>query len=77
MYDKILVAIDHSEISGRALAAARGLAALSKGEIWVLHLREREVIGRMGQVPAESEAEAELGVDEAVKSLADAGLPEG
>lgn len=74
MYDKILVAIDHSEISERTLAAAAGLAALSKGEIWVLHLREREVIARMGQVPAESESEAELSVDDAVKSLADAGL---
>lgn len=74
MYDKILVAIDHSEISERTLAAAAGLAALSKGEIWVLHLREREVIARMGQVPAESESEAELSVDDAVKPLADAGL---
>lgn len=74
MYDKILVAIDHSGVSERTLAAAAGLAALSKGEIWVLHLREREVIARMGQVPAESESEAELSVDDAVKSLADAGL---
>jgi nucleotide-binding universal stress UspA family protein len=29
MYDKILAAIDHSEISDRALAAARDLALLS------------------------------------------------
>jgi nucleotide-binding universal stress UspA family protein len=48
MYDKILVAIDHSEISDRALMAARDLALLSKGEVWVLHLREREVLLRTG-----------------------------
>lgn len=74
MYDKILVALDHSEASERVLAAAKDLAALSNGEVWVLHLREREVIARMGQVPAESESEAGSKVDAAVKSLADAGV---
>lgn len=74
MYDKILVAIDHSDASERTLAAARDLAALSKGEVWVLHLREREVIARMGQVPSESDSEAGSTVDDAVKSLADAGV---
>ena len=48
MYDKILVAVDHSEISDRAVLAARDLALLSKGEVWVLHLREREVAVRGG-----------------------------
>jgi hypothetical protein len=33
MYDKILVAVDHSEISDRAVLAARDLAVLSKGEV--------------------------------------------
>lgn len=32
MYDKILVAVDHSEISDRAVLAARDLALLSKGK---------------------------------------------
>ena len=35
MYDKILVAVDHSEASDRALLAARDLALLSKGEVWI------------------------------------------
>ena len=48
MYDKILVAVDHSEVSDRALDAARDLALLSRGEVWVLHLREREVASRPG-----------------------------
>jgi nucleotide-binding universal stress UspA family protein len=74
MYEKILVAVDHSAASDHALAAAKDLATLSKGEVWVLHLAEREVIGRMGQVPIESDAEAETPVDTAVKTLTDAGI---
>lgn len=74
MYDKILVAIDHSPASDHALAAARDLATLSKGEVWVLHLAEREVIAQLGDVPSESNAEAEGPVDAAVKTLTDAGI---
>src|SRR5260370_156276 len=48
MYEKILVAVDHSEVTGRVLDAARELASLSQGEVWVLHLRERETMGRTG-----------------------------
>ena len=48
MFDKILVAVDHSEVSDRALDAARDLALLSRGEVWVLHLREREVAVKTG-----------------------------
>jgi nucleotide-binding universal stress UspA family protein len=33
MYDRILVAVDHSEISDRAVIAARDLAVLSEGEV--------------------------------------------
>ena len=50
MYDKILVAVDHSEASDRALLAARDLALLSKGEVWILHLREREIITKTSVV---------------------------
>jgi nucleotide-binding universal stress UspA family protein len=74
MYERLLVAIDHSEVSKRVLAAAQDLASLSKGEVWVLHLREREVIDRMGLVPSESDAEAEAGVDEAVAAFTKAGV---
>ncbi len=74
MYERILVAVDHSAASDHALAAARDLAALSKGEVWVLHLAEREVIAQMGDVPIESNADAEAPVDAAVKMLTDAGV---
>jgi nucleotide-binding universal stress UspA family protein len=75
MYDKILVAVDHSEISDRAVLAARDLALLSKGEIWVLHLREREIAARTAIVIAdETQDEAKASVDAIVDKLAAAGV---
>ena len=75
MYDKILVAIDHSEISDRVLEAARELALLSKGEVWVLHLLEREIATKTGVVLSdETAAEASAQVATAVDKLAAAGV---
>ena len=75
MYDKILVAVDHSEISDRALLAARDLALLSKGEVWVLHLREREIAVKTGMAMTdETESDANAKVSAAVDKLAEAGL---
>jgi nucleotide-binding universal stress UspA family protein len=74
MYERVLVAVDQSEVAQRALTAAKDLALLSKGEVWVLHLREREVIAQLGRVPSESEAEAESPVDAAVEALTKAGV---
>jgi nucleotide-binding universal stress UspA family protein len=75
MFDKILVAIDHSEISDRALAAARDLALLSKGEVWVLHLREREIATKTGVVRTDETADdASAAVATAVDKLTAAGV---
>ena len=75
MYDKILVAVDHSEISDRAVLAARDLALLSKGEVWVLHLREREIATKTGVVLTdETESEANAKVSAVVEKLAEAGV---
>jgi nucleotide-binding universal stress UspA family protein len=74
MYERLLVAVDHSEISGRVLAAAQNLASLSKAKVWVLHLREREVIDRMGLVPSESDKEAHAVVKDAVDAMLQAGI---
>ena len=75
MYDKILVAVDHSEISDRALDAARDLALLSNGEVWVLHLREREVAVKTGvSLSDESMDEASAAVAAAVDKLTAAGV---
>jgi len=74
MYEKVLVAIDRSENSKRALAAAHKLASLSDGEVRVLHLREQEVIPRMGLVADESPEEAHLWLESAVDELRNAGV---
>jgi nucleotide-binding universal stress UspA family protein len=75
MYDKILVAVDHSEPSDRALLAARDLALLSKGEVWVLHLREREIATKTGVVLTDETAdEASAAVEAAVDKLTAAGV---
>jgi nucleotide-binding universal stress UspA family protein len=44
MYDRILMAVDHSDVAKRVINAARELASLSNGEVWVLHLREMETM---------------------------------
>jgi len=75
VYDKILLAVDHSEMSDRAVTAARDLAVLSKGEVWVLHLRERETAAKTGVlVPDETTDEANAKVRASVEALARAGV---
>jgi nucleotide-binding universal stress UspA family protein len=74
MYDRLLVAVDNSEVSGRVVAAARDLALLSKGKVWVLHLLEKEVIAQMGDVPSESAQEADQAVRDGVSALRQAGV---
>ena len=75
MYEKILVAVDHSDVTPRVLDAARGLASLSKGEVWVVHVRERETVGETGPLtPRESTDEAGADVKSAVAAMTQAGI---
>ena len=75
VYDKILVAVDHSEHSDRAVVAARDLAVLSHGEVWVLHLREREMGIMTGALPSdETTDEAKAKVAASVEVLTQAGV---
>jgi len=74
MYERLLVAVDHSDTSPRVLAAAKDLASLSKGKVWVLHLREREVIAQLGDVPSESDRDAQQSVIDGVDMLKQAGI---
>ena len=75
MYDRILVAVDHSKMSDRAVLAARDLAVLSKGEVWVLHLREREMGSKTGVlVPDETTDEAKAEVQASIDVLTQAGV---
>src|SRR5215475_4837914 len=74
MYGTILLAVDHSEAAGRVINAARELASLSDGEVWVLHLREMEVMPRVGYVPIESNTEAQSIAEHAAQELHDSGV---
>jgi len=75
MYNRILVAVDHSEISDRAVRAARDLAVLSTGEVWVLHLREREMGAKTGVLAIdETTDEANAAVAASVEVLTEAGV---
>jgi nucleotide-binding universal stress UspA family protein len=74
MYDKLLVAVDQSDAAERVINAAREMALLSDGEVWLLHVREKEVIPRAGFFEIESETEALSVVERAAQKLADAGV---
>ena len=73
MYERLLVAVDHSEISPRVIAAAKDLACLFKAKVWVLHVRERE-FGRLGLTPSEPDDEAQAAVKDGVDALIQAGV---
>jgi nucleotide-binding universal stress UspA family protein len=73
MYEKLAVAVDHSEVSPLVIAATKELAALSQGKVWVLHVREPE-FGRLGLTPIESDEEAQEAVRDGVDALIQAGV---
>jgi len=68
------MAVDHSDVTERVINAARELASLSKGEVWVLHVREKEVMPRVGVFFVESAAEARSAAEHAAQELDDAGI---
>jgi nucleotide-binding universal stress UspA family protein len=74
MYDKLLVAVDHSDAAKRVIDAARKMALLSDGEVWLLHVQEKEVMPRAGFYAIESDAEALSTVERAAQELNDAGI---
>jgi nucleotide-binding universal stress UspA family protein len=62
----------HSDL---ALLAARDLALLPKGEVWVLHLREREIATKTRVVLTDETADkASAAVEAAVDKLTAAGV---
>jgi nucleotide-binding universal stress UspA family protein len=74
MYDKILMAVDRSDATERVINAARGLASLADGEVWVLHAREKEVMPRGGFFTIESDTEAQSIVERSAQKLHDSGV---
>lgn len=74
MFQKIFLAVDGSESSGRATQLAADLAKGSGGEVIVFHAREREYAARAGIVDVETPAETRELVDEIVRTLKDTGV---
>ncbi len=73
MFDKIVLAVDGSEPSNRAVAVAEDIAGKLGAEVIVVHVKEREP-SRAGVFPLETSEEASDIVDQAVRQLKDAGV---
>jgi nucleotide-binding universal stress UspA family protein len=73
MFQRILLAVDGSEPSNRALAVAGDLAGKLGAEVVVLHVKERES-ATLGAFPIDSGGEAEETLDQAVRRLKDDGV---
>ena len=73
MFEKIVLAVDGSEPSNRAVAVAEDIAGKLGAEVIVVHVKERETT-RAGAFPLETSEEASEIVDQAVRHLKDAGV---
>jgi nucleotide-binding universal stress UspA family protein len=73
MYERILAAIDESDVAERVIAAARDLATLSSAEVWVIHVQEGDP-SRHASLSARSRRDARAMVDAAVIDLSNAGV---
>lgn len=76
MFEKVLVAVDGSQFSEAALAAAEGLAARAGSEVEVVHVHEHDFIpSKAGMSPdLERTDEAQAVVDKAVERLKGKGI---
>lgn len=74
MFETLLLALDESTHSEKALEAAKSLAKLAGSQVVVLHVREYGYAGRAGQIDLEEEGPAHKIVDEAVANLTNAGI---
>jgi nucleotide-binding universal stress UspA family protein len=64
MFEKILLAVDGSEHSVQAAAAASEIATMSGGTVHVLHVHEAGLV-----LPVETNTEAQGVVDQTIKQL--------
>jgi nucleotide-binding universal stress UspA family protein len=71
--NKILLAVDGSDHSRRAIAKAAEVAKLSGGEVHVFHYQEREP-SKAGMTDTETSSDAAALVNEAVDELQDVGV---
>jgi nucleotide-binding universal stress UspA family protein len=76
MFEKLLVAVDQSEESDRAVAVARDLAQLSHGGVRLLHVNEAQVAGKGGGVfDLEEPQEIEQLLSKEIAVIEAAGIP--
>jgi nucleotide-binding universal stress UspA family protein len=73
VYEKILAAVDDSQIAERVLAAAQELATLANGEVHVLHVWEPEPSRNIACTMPSCE-DAHVMVERAAESLTAAGV---
>jgi nucleotide-binding universal stress UspA family protein len=73
MYERILAAVDESQVAERVLAAAGELAALSSGEVLVFHVWEGEP-GKYKSSRVTSYEAAQVMVETAEEQLLSAGI---
>jgi len=74
VFETILVAIDHSDHSQRALSIAKDLAKCAGGNIRVVHVREAPIGRKFGPVSTEFSEEANALVEDAVKAVTADGI---
>lgn len=74
MFETILVAIDHSDHSQRALSTAKDLAKCAGGKIRIVHVREAPVGRKFGPVSTEFSEEADALIEDAVKAVTADGI---
>lgn len=73
MFQKVLLAVDGSEHSAKAVPVAADIAKKSDGEVLVFHVREYQV-ARGGAYPLENGLQAQELVDEVTASLSAEGV---
>jgi nucleotide-binding universal stress UspA family protein len=74
MFERLLLAIDSSESSRKAVDATKVLAKLTKSQVQVVHVREAISQGRSGPVWPEGSSDASSLVDAAIANLTSAGV---
>jgi nucleotide-binding universal stress UspA family protein len=74
MFDKIVLAVDGSEHSDRAVEAAAELASDGTTEVLVLHFQELGAAGRAGPIPLEQPGEASTLVNRVTEELRGRGV---
>ncbi len=73
MFEHILIAIDGSDESLQGVPAAIEIAREFNSDVFVLHVRERD-LGRAGAFPLETSEEANRLVAETIKTVREAGI---